>query len=114
MSISRAGSAQPEAPTIRAGTPATVTLGGTGLSTTEPAAMREQWAYFDIADDFRPCADQHAMANFWMAVATFVAGAAQRHAMQDRHVILDNRCRADHEAGGVIEENALADASRRD
>ena len=38
----RDGSAQPASPTISAGTPATVTLCGTGFSTTEPAAMRAQ------------------------------------------------------------------------
>ena len=38
----RDGSAQPASPTILAGTPATVTLCGTGFTTTEPAAMRAQ------------------------------------------------------------------------
>src|SRR5215831_5487214 len=42
-SIVRDGSAQPASPTILAGTPATVTLCGTGFTTTEPAAMRAQW-----------------------------------------------------------------------
>ena len=36
------GSGQPARPTTRAGTPATVTLFGTDLSRTEPAAMRAQ------------------------------------------------------------------------
>ncbi len=40
--MSRAGSAQPASPTMRAGTPATVLLCGTGWSTTEPAATRAQ------------------------------------------------------------------------
>src|SRR5271166_6802807 len=40
--MSRAGSAQPASPTIRAGTPATVLLCGTGASTTDPAATRAQ------------------------------------------------------------------------
>ena len=44
----REGSAQPASPTILAGTPATVTLCGTGLTTTEPAAMRAQWR--DVAN----------------------------------------------------------------
>ena len=39
----RDGSSQGESPTTLAGTPATVTLFGTGLSTTEPAATRAQW-----------------------------------------------------------------------
>src|ERR1700722_19117358 len=41
-SMVRDGSAQPASPTILAGTPATVTLCGTALTTTEPAAMRAQ------------------------------------------------------------------------
>lgn len=41
-SMVRDGSAQPASPTIFAGTPATVTLFGTGFTTTEPAAMRAQ------------------------------------------------------------------------
>ena len=71
--------------------------------------MREQWPISILPMIFAPGADQHAMADFWMAVAALLAGAAQRHAVQDRDVVLDHRCRADHEAGGVIEENALAD-----
>ena len=39
----RDGSGQPASPMTLAGTPATVVLCGTGLSTTEPAAMRAQW-----------------------------------------------------------------------
>ena len=42
-SMVRDGSAQPASPTIFAGTPATVTLCGTALTTTEPAAIRAQW-----------------------------------------------------------------------
>ena len=38
----RAGSAQRASPTTRAGTPATVLLCGTELSTTDPAATRAQ------------------------------------------------------------------------
>ena len=41
-SMVREGSAQPASPTTFAGTPATVTLLGTGLMTTEPAATRAQ------------------------------------------------------------------------
>ena len=41
-SMVREGSAQPASPTILAGTPATVTLCGTGFTTTEPAAILAQ------------------------------------------------------------------------
>ena len=36
------GCEQPLSPTIRAGTPATVFIGGTGSKTTDPAAIRLQ------------------------------------------------------------------------
>lgn len=50
----RDGSAQPASPTILAGTPATVTLCGTGLTTTEPAAMRAQWPISMLPRIFAP------------------------------------------------------------
>ena len=50
----RDGSAQPASPTILAGTPATVTLCGTGLTTTEPAAMRAQWPISILPRIFAP------------------------------------------------------------
>ena len=40
----------------------------------------------------------------------FLACAAQRHVLQHRNIILDNRSHADDEPGRVIKENALADA----
>ncbi len=53
----RDGSAQPASPTILAGTPATVTLCGTGFTTTEPAAMRAQWPISMLPRIFRARAD---------------------------------------------------------
>ena len=50
----RDGSAQPDSPTTRAGTPATVVLCGTGLTTTEPAAMRAQWPTSILPRIFAP------------------------------------------------------------
>ena len=52
--MSRAGSAQPASPTMRAGTPATVLLCGTGESTTEPAATRAQWPISILPRIFAP------------------------------------------------------------
>src|SRR5579863_7494128 len=37
-------------------------------------------ADFDIAEDFGAGADEHAAPDLWMAVASFLAGAAERHA----------------------------------
>ena len=44
-----------------------------------------------------------------MTIAALLAGTAQGHVMQDRHVVLDHRGFADDETGRVIEENAAAD-----
>ena len=105
----RDGSAQPASPTILAGTPATVTLCGTGLTTTEPAAMRAQWPISILPRIFAPA--QYTMANLRMAVLVLLTGAAERDAMQDRNVVLDHSGLAADEAGRVIEENTAADRS---
>ena len=47
-------------------------------------------ADLDIAEDFRARADQHAVTDFRVAVAGLLAGAAERHALQDRDVVLDD------------------------
>ena len=109
----RDGSWHGESPTIFAGTPATVTLFGTAFSTTEPAAIARATADLDVADDAGARPDQHAVADLRMAVAVILAGAAERHAVQHRHVVADRRGLADDEAGGMVEEDAAADLGRR-
>src|SRR5690606_5016737 len=52
-------------------------------------------------------------ADFRMAVALLVAGPAQRHRLHDGHIVLDHAGFADHDAGGVIEHDALADNAGR-
>ncbi len=74
-SIRREGSEHPASPTTRAGTPATVVFGGTGFSTTEPAAMREQLPISILSREFLPLPDHHAISNLGMAVRPFLAGA---------------------------------------
>jgi hypothetical protein len=69
-------------------------------------------ADLDIAEDLSAGADQDAMTDFRMAVLVLLAGAAERDAMQDRDVVLDQRSLAADEAGGVVEEDAAADARR--
>ena len=109
----RDGSGQPASPMTLAGTPATVVLFGTGLSTTEPDGDAGAMADLDIAEDLGAGADQDAAADLGMAVAGLLAGAAERHAVQDRDVVLDHRGLADHEAGGVVEEDAAPDPRGR-
>ena len=47
-------------------------------------------ADLDIAEDLGARADQHATADLGMAVARLLAGAAQRHALHDRDIVLDH------------------------
>ena len=108
--MSRAGSAQPASPTMRAGTPATVLLCGTGAQHDRARRDARAMADLDVAENLRARADQNAMADLGMPVAGLLAGAAERHALQDRDVVLDHRRLADDQAGRVIEEDALADA----
>src|ERR1700730_9242603 len=70
-------------------------------------------ADLDITEDFCAGADHDAVADFGMAVFPFLAGAAQGHVVQYGDIITDLGGLADHEAGGVIEENAAADLCRR-
>jgi len=67
----------------------------------------------DIAEYLGAGTDQHPAADFRMTISRFLAGTAERHLLQDRHVVLDHRGLADHEAGGVIEEDTTSDAHGR-
>ena len=67
-------------------------------------------ADFDVAEDFRPRANEHAGADLGMAVALLLAGAAKGDGVEDGDVVLDDGGFANDEAGGVVEENATADA----
>src|ERR1700692_1545440 len=69
-------------------------------------------ADLDVAENFRARPDQDAAADLGMAVLVLLAGAAERDAVQDRDVVLDQGGLADHEAGGMIQEDAEADPRR--
>ena len=112
-SIVRAGSAQPASPTMRPGTPATVFFGGTGASTTEPAAIREHWPISILPQHLGARPDENAAADLGMPVAGLLAGAAERNVLEQRDVILDHRRHADHESRGVVEEDALPESGMR-
>src|SRR4051794_3180498 len=68
--------------------------------------------HLDIAEDFGSGADEHPVANFGMAVAALLAGAAERHVLEHRHVVLDQSRRADNETCCMIEEDAATDPGR--
>ena len=85
----RAGSGQPAGPTTLAGTPATVVSGGTSFKTTLPEAMRQQSPTLILPSTLAPAPIMHVGADLGMAVAGLLAGAAQRHALQERAVVAD-------------------------
>src|SRR3974390_1815938 len=67
----------------------------------------------DVAENLGASADHHAVADLRVTVLVLLAGAAERHTMQDRHIILDHRGLAHHQAGGMVEEDGTADRGSR-
>src|SRR5882672_9050880 len=70
-------------------------------------------ADLNIAEDFGAGPDHNALANLRMAVTVLVSGAAQRHAVQQRDIVLDDRGLTDHEPGGMVDKDSTADFCRR-
>ena len=60
----------------------------------------------DIADDARARADQHTVGDLRMPVAVILAGATERHAVQDRDVVADGRSLANDKAYDVLRDTA--------
>src|SRR5215470_19171212 len=67
----------------------------------------------DGADDLGASAEHDTAPDLRVAVAMILAGATQRHVVQNRDVILDHRGLADHKPGRVIEKDAAPDRSCR-
>src|SRR5215510_15219022 len=63
----------------------------------------------DIAEYLGARSDQYATSNLGMAVARLLAGAAKRHLLQDRDVILDHSGLTHDEPGGMVKEDAAPD-----
>src|SRR5688572_7880234 len=74
----------------------------------DPGAMAD----LDIAEDLGAGADEDAMADLRMPVAGLLAGAAERHFLHKRHIVLDHRGLADDDAMRMIDEDAAPDARR--
>ena len=65
----------------------------------------------DRAEQLGAAADRHVVLDRRVALAGREAGAAERDALVERHVVADLGRLADHDAGAVVDEEALADAA---
>ncbi len=63
----------------------------------------------DVAQDLGPCPDQDAVLDLRVAVAVFLAGAAQCHGMQHRDVVADDGGFPDDDGMGMVDHDPLAD-----
>src|SRR4029450_10478684 len=70
-------------------------------------------ANFDIAENLCAGADHYAAADFRVAVLLLLSRTAQRHIVQERHVVLNDRGFTHHNACSVIEEYAAVNFRRR-
>ena len=109
----RAGSAHPACRPFCAGTPATVELRRHRMQHNRTGGDARALANLDIAEDLGSGADQHALADLRDGGRRPPCRCRPGHVLQHRNVVLDDRGRADDEAGRVIEENAFADPRRR-
>jgi hypothetical protein len=88
--------------TTRPGIPTTVELFGTG-------ADLDVVANFDVAQHLGAAPHHHAIAQGGVALAFFVARAAQRHALVEQHIVSDFGGFADHHAHAVVDEEPPPD-----
>ncbi len=63
----------------------------------------------NVTENVRVVSDEDSVAQCGMALAFFLAGAAQRHALVERNVVADNRGLADDHAHAVVNEDAQPD-----
>lgn len=68
---------------------------------------------FHPAENFRARADEDSGADDGMAIARFLAGAAEGNLVEDGDIILDDGGLTDDEGSGVIKEDAAADFRSR-
>ncbi len=78
------------------------------MSTTDPGNARTM-TNLDGADDLGAGAEHDTAPDLRVTIAMILAGAAQRHVVQNGDVILDHSGLADHEPGRVVEEDAAPD-----
>src|SRR5690606_23630074 len=88
-------------------------IGRHGLQDDGARGYARAGADLDIAENLGAGADEHALADLRMAIALLLAGTTERHALEERDVVLDHRRRADHDSGAVVDEHAAADLRGR-
>src|SRR6185437_16473621 len=66
-------------------------------------------ADLDIAEHLGAGREEDAVAHLGVAVAALLAGATERHLLEDLDVVADHRRLADDDAGAVVDEDAGAD-----
>jgi hypothetical protein len=67
----------------------------------------------DVAQHRGARADEDVVADLGVAVADLLAGAAERHVLQQRHVVADDGGLADHHPRAVVQQDAAAQPRRR-
>ena len=66
------------------------------------------FTHADIAENLGPGTDQHAVANFRVAVAFILTRAAQSNGLQDRDIVADYSRLPNNHTRGVIQHDAVA------
>ena len=95
-SICREGRSQPLSPTTRSRNAGNRLVMRHRRQHDRAGRYLRAMADLDIAKDFRASADQNAVADLRVSVATGLAGAAERNTVQNRNIVLDDRRFADN------------------
>ncbi len=78
-----------------------------GFQHHRPGRDTRAMAHFDVAKHFRARPDQHAVADFRVAVFLFLACPAKRHGMQHGNVVADDGRLTDDNGMGVVDHDPL-------
>nr|VVW55908.1 unnamed protein product [Nymphaea colorata] len=66
-------------------------------------------ADLDVSQHMRTCTNQDPIPNLGVPVAAALSGTAERHVVQDRHIVADDGGLADHGPGSMVQEHPLTD-----
>ena len=103
----------PAVRTMRPGTPTTVEWSGDRANHHRTGPDFHVVADPYVAEHLGARADHHVVAQRGVALALLLAGAAQRHALVEQHVVADLGGLADDHAHAVVDEEAPADGGAR-